>query len=261
MEQEQRLNQLIAMLLAEEKDYEEIQIPADFTSKQKLFRALVNVRPPKAVSQKFLQLQDAYLQEETRKKQIVSLDELEWYTPQIALWKGDITRLQADGIVNAANSAMLGCFAPNHGCIDNVINTYAGVQLRLYMNEIMQKQGHYEETGLAKISPAYNLPSRFVLHTVGPIIYGPLKHKDKQLLKSCYESCLSLADENHLESIAFCCISTGEFHFPNREAAKIAVKTTEDYLKKTGSKLKVIFNVFKDLDERLYQEELAKYVR
>ena len=202
-------------------------------------------------------VQDAYLQEETRKKGVTALSDLEPVQKGIYLWRGDITTLQCDGIVNAANSQMLGCFCPNHGCIDNAIHTFAGVQLRLACAELMRKQGHEEETGKAKITPAFNLPCRYVIHTVGPIIRGQVTKSDKNALASCYRSCLELAEQNGVKSIAFCCISTGEFHFPNDKAAEIAVQTVKDFKSQTHSEIEVIFNVFKDIDYKIYRELLG----
>ena len=152
---------------------------------------------------------------------------------------------------------MTGCYQPCHGCIDNCIHTYAGIQLRNACADIMKEQGHEEPTGAAKITPAYNLPCKYVLHTVGPIISGPLTDKDRMQLASCYRECLKLADENGVASIAFCCISTGVFHFPNDEAARIAVDTVKHYRNETGSKIEVIFNVWKDIDNRIYHELLG----
>ena len=151
---------------------------------------------------------------------------------------------------------MLGCFVPCHGCIDNSIHTFAGIQLRLACAELMKRQGHEEETGKAKITPAFNLPCRYILHTVGPIIYGAVTKSDCELLASCYRSCLELTSENGLGSVAFCCISTGEFHFPNEKAAEIAIKTVKKYKKLTRSKIEVIFNVFKDSDYKIYKRLL-----
>lgn len=176
--------------------------------------------------------------------------------PGIYLWQGDITTLHCDAIVNAANSGMTGCYVPNHRCIDNCIHTFAGIQLRLACEEMMEKQGHEEPTGQAKITPAFNLPCKYILHTVGPIIYGKLRQKDCELLASCYRSCLNLAAENGLESVAFCCISTGEFHFPNEKAAEIAVETVQEFLQKKTSVKKVIFNVFKDTGREIYKHLL-----
>lgn len=172
------------------------------------------------------------------------------------MWQGDITTLKCDAIVNAANSQMTGCYIPHHRCIDNCIHTYAGMQLRYACYQIMEKQGKQEATGKAKITKAYNLPSRYILHTVGPIIYSTVTKKDEELLSSCYRSCLELADAYHLESIAFCCISTGEFHFPKEFATKIAIKTVKEYLKNETSIKKVIFNVFKDEDRDIYERYL-----
>ena len=176
----------------------------------------------------------------------------------IYLWQGDITTLRCDAIVNAANSGMLGCFVPCHGCIDNAIHTFAGVQLRLACARIMDEQGRQEETGGAKLTPAFNLPCRYILHTVGPIVSGRLTQRDCDLLASCYRSCLELAEENHIKSVAFCCISTGEFHFPNRQAAEIAVNTVMEFKEKTPSNMEVIFNVFKDMDAAIYRALLQQ---
>ncbi len=173
------------------------------------------------------------------------------------MWKGDITRLQVGAIVNAANSGMTGCYRPCHNCIDNCIHTYAGIQLRNYCNDMMRKQGYEEPTGQAKITPAFNLPCDYVIHTVGPIVQGGLTEKHEELLKSCYRSCLELAEENGIESIAFCCISTGVFLFPNRRAAGLAVQTVKQYKERTNTKIKVIFNVFKDKDEQIYEQLLG----
>ena len=217
----------------------------------------MNVRPPKKISQNFLNIQDLYLQEELKKQKIISIEELVSVQKGLYLWQGDITKLKADAIVNAGNSALLGCFIPCHGCIDNAIHSYAGVQLRLECQHIMEKQGIPEPTGKAKITKGYNLPAKYVLHTVGPIIRGKLTEKDCELLASCYRSCLELADAYRLKSIAFCCISTGEFHFPNDMAGYIAVNTVKDYLKQTNSKIEVIFNVFKEEDYQIYKRLLG----
>ena len=223
---------------------------------KRLLRSLFNIRMPQPVSPDFLKVQDAYLQEETRRKGITQLVDLQPVQEGIYLWQGDITTLRCDAIVNAANSQMLGCFAPCHGCIDNAIHTYAGVQLRLACGELMQQQGHEEETGKAKITPGFNLPCRYVLHTVGPIVGGRLTKRDQQLLASCYRSCLELAEQNNVKSIAFCCISTGEFHFPNEKAAEIAIQTVKEYRERTYSKMEVIFNVFKETDLNIYRKLL-----
>ena len=257
MNQEERRVYLIQYLLNEDSQYEDISIPDNEFDQKKLLRALMNVRIPKSISNQFITVQDAYLKEEINRKGIVSIDDLDEIQKDLYIWQGDITTLKCDAIVNAANSQMLGCFCPNHGCIDNAIHTYAGVQLRLKMHEIMSLQQILEETGRAKITPAYNLPCQYILHTVGPIVRGVVTNKDKADLKNCYTSCLELAEKNGLESIAFCCISTGEFHFPNDLAAKIAIETVMEYKRETSSRMKVIFNVFKSLDKHIYQDLLG----
>ena len=256
MTQAERRIYLITALLKDQPKFSKIEIPCDEQKQKTLLRSLLNIRMPRPVTEEFLTVQNAYLQEETRRKGITLLSDLEPVQKEIYLWCGDITTLKCDAIVNAANSQMLGCFCPNHGCIDNAIHTFAGVQLRLTCADLMKQQCHEEETGNAKITPAYNLPCRYVLHTVGPIVHGNLTKKDKELLASCYQSCLELAERNGLKSIAFCCISTGEFHFPNDKAAQIAVETVKRYKEQTHSKIEVIFNVFKELDYNIYKELL-----
>lgn len=256
MTQTERRTYLIAALLKEQLQFSEIEIPCDEQEQKSLLRSLFNIRMPEPVTEEFLTVQNAYLQEETRRKGITALSDLEPVQKEIYLWRGDITTLQCDAIVNAANRQMLGCFVPCHGCIDNAIHTYAGVQLRLECSERMKQQGHEEETGRVKITKAYNLPCRHVLHTVGPIIHGGLTQKDKELLASCYQSCLKLAERNGLKSIAFCCISTGEFHFPNDKAAQIAVESVKRYKEQAHRKIEVIFNVFTELDYDIYRELL-----
>ncbi len=257
MTQDEQRIYLIKALLSEEAQYRDMEIPSDVQQQKRLLRALFNVRMPKPVSQEFLSIQDSYLQEETRLKGITDFADLTPVQEGIYLWQGDITTLRCGAIVNAANSQMLGCFYPNHGCIDNAIHTYAGVQLRSACAEIMEHQGHEEETGKAKLTPAFNLPCDYVIHTVGPIVSGWLTKKDKELLASCYRSCLELAEQNDIKSIAFCCISTGEFHFPNDKAAQIAVNTVREYREQTHSRIEVIFNVFKDIDLQIYRELLT----
>ena len=257
MTQTEKRKYLIAYLLDEHEEYKSIEIPADEAEQKKLLRSLFNVRMPAPANSEFIAIQDEYLYEETRQKGITALDGLQPVEQDIYLWQGDITTLACDAIVNAANSQMLGCFCPCHGCIDNAIHTFAGIQLRQKCAELMQLQGHNEETGTAKLTPAYNLPCKYVLHTVGPIIYGALTEHDCQLLASCYRSCLELAEQNGITSIAFCCISTGEFRFPNDKAAEIAIKTVRDFKQNSDSKIKVIFNVFKDTDYKIYRELLG----
>ncbi len=226
-------------------------IPEDAFEQKRLLRGLFNVRPPMPASAEFLAVQDAYLQEATCEKGVTALSDLTPVKPHLYLWRGDITTLAVDAIVNAANSALLGCFSPNHGCIDNAIHTFSGVQLRLACDAIMRAQGHPEPTGGAKLTPGFNLPAKYVLHTVGPIVSGPLTQRHRAQLASCYESCLRLAEENGLKSVAFCCISTGVFGFPQNEAPKIAVDTVTAFQK--DCPIDVVFNVFKEADLRLYQ--------
>lgn len=255
MNQQERRLYLIRELLQETQE-PSLTIPTDFLAQKQLLRGLMNIRPPRPISQSFLRIQDAYLQEEQRKKGIVSLDTLSPIQPGIYLWRGDITTLSCDAIVNAANSGMTGCYVPNHHCIDNCIHTFSGVQLRLVCANLMQQQGYAEPTGQAKITPAYNLPCRYILHTVSPIISGRVSRKDRAALASCYHSCLELAAAHQLESVAFCCISTGEFHFPNEQAAEIAVQTVQQFLRQETSVKQVIFNVFKDVDQAIYKRLL-----
>ena len=255
MTQSERRIYLIDRLAAERG--EGIAVPENGQAQKRLLRALFNVRPPIPADEEFLRVQDAYLKEETRRKGVTDLATLTSIRPDIYLWQGDITTLKCDAIVNAANNKMLGCFCPNHGCIDNAIHTFAGVELRLACAELMAKQGHDEPTGQAKITPAFNLPCRYVIHTVGPIVGGRLTERDCELLRSCYRSCLALADEKQLESIAFCCISTGEFRFPNERAAEIAIQAVKDYKKETKSGIKVIFDVWKNKDYEIYTRLLG----
>ncbi|MCD8248514.1 MAG: protein-ADP-ribose hydrolase [Lachnospiraceae bacterium] len=256
MTQDERRIYLIRALLAEEARYQEMEIPSDVPQQKRLLRALFNVRMPRPVSGEFLKIQDAYLQEETSRKGITELSDLTPVQEGVYLWQGDITTLRCGAIVNAANSQMLGCFCPNHGCIDNAIHTYAGIQLRAACAELMERQGQEEETGRAKITPAFNLPCDYVLHTVGPIIRGRQTEEDRELLASCYRSCLTLAEQNDVRSVAFCCISTGEFHFPNDRAAQIAVSTVKEYKEQLSNEIEVIFNVFKDIDLQIYRKLL-----
>ena len=256
MTQDERRIYLIKYLLEEQHEPER-EIPADVNGQKRLLRSLMNVRRAKPISEDFLRVQDEYLQAELAQKEIVSVHDLTPLEPGIYVWQGDITTIACDAIVNAANSAMTGCYYPCHGCIDNAIHSYAGVQLRLACDAIIKAQGHEEPTGTAKITEAYNLPCKYVLHTVGPIITGALTKQDEELLVSCYRSCLALAEEYGLKSIAFCCISTGEFRFPNQRAAELAIQTVRQYRAETGSEIEVIFNVFKDIDDYIYRELLG----
>ena len=255
-----RLEQLQALngaLLAEMPEYrpQGEQFPREEGEQRRLLRSLMNLRPPMPLDPDFLAAQDALLSAETAEKGVVDGDAL---TPTqadncLVLWQGDITRLRADAIVNAANSALLGCFHPCHGCIDNAIHSAAGLQLRDECFRLMEAQGHPEPNGRAKLTGGYNLPARHVLHTVGPIVRGRVTQRDREELASCYRACLELVEERGLHSVAFCCISTGEFHFPNREAARIAVDTVKECLRQKTSIRRVIFNVFKDLDAEIYR--------
>lgn len=256
MNQEERRRFLIEELLRERLSGQPQEIPADVGRQKMMLRGLMNVRHPGAVNRRFLEVQNAYLQGELAEKKITSLADLHPVQDGIYLWRGDITTLECGAIVNAANSSMTGCYQPCHNCIDNCIHTYAGVQLRLKCAELMERQGYAEPTGKAKITPAYNLPCEYVIHTVGPIVEGKLTQRHCEQLKSCYRSCLTLAEENQIRSIAFCCISTGVFMFPNEKAAEIAVQTVQEYKTETGSRIEVIFNVFKEQDERIYRKLL-----
>lgn len=256
MNQSEKRVYLIKELLSEHLEVQNIEIPKEPKDQKKLLRSLMNIRMPVKINKEFLKVQDAYLQNETAEKGITDISDLTPIQKSIYLWQGDITTLKCDAIVNAANSDLTGCYVPCHNCIDNIIHTYAGVQLRLECARIMERQGHKEAAGQAKITPAYNLPCAWVLHTVGPVINGNPTKKDCRLLASCYRSCLELAAKNKLNSIAFCCISTGVFHFPNEQAAEIAIETVKNYFTETNRKMKVIFNVFKKTDYEIYQNLL-----
>jgi O-acetyl-ADP-ribose deacetylase (regulator of RNase III) len=264
MNQSEKRIYLIKELVAENPNLRGTRIPADSGDQRRVLRSLMNIRWAAPISEEFEKIQDEYLQEINKDRGIVEIDELEEKEKDLYVWQGDITRLRVGAIVNAANSGMTGCYSPCHACIDNCIHTYAGIQLRNYCQNMMdtlakEHGGTYEEpTGLAKITPAFNLPCDYVIHTVGPIVSGRLTKEHERLLASCYESCLKIADENEVSSIAFCCISTGVFMFPNERAAEIAVDTVRSYKEKTGSAIKVIFNVFKDLDKELYESLLSE---
>ncbi len=262
MERIQQLQVLNKMLLAEMPEYEEQarSFPWEEKAQRRLLRSLMNVRPPMPLNPVFVAAQDELLSAEREEKGTVDGNTLPVTAthPKVAVWQGDITQLKVDAIVDADNSALLGCFCPCHGCIDNAIHSAAGLQLRDECNRIMQVQGHPEPNGKAKITGGYNLPARYVLHTVGPIIQGRVTRQDREELAGCYRSCLELAAKRGLSSVAFCCISTGEFHFPNQEAAEIAVETVTDFLRCSTSIQKVIFNVFKDIDAQIYRNLLVE---
>ena len=257
MNQSERRMFLIQVLLKEHPEYQGLRIPADADAQRQLLRGLLNIREPRRIGTDFLQIQDEYLQEETAAKGITDAADLTPLQPGLYLWQGDITTLKCDAIVNAANSGMTGCYCPNHGCIDNAIHSAAGLQLRDACAEIMRAQGRPEPAGRAKLTRAYNLPARYVLHTVGPIVGRWVTWKDRRELAACYRSCLALAAEHDLRSVVFCCISTGVFRFPNQAAAEIAVATVRRYLAEHNSKMKVIFNVFKDKDREIYERLLG----
>ena len=261
MNQREQLAFLIGALLEEIPEYREQagQFPADDAGQRRLLRSLMNVRPPMPLDPKFLEVQDALLSAEAEAKGVVDGETLSPTAgdPRLVLWQGDITRLRADAIVDADNAALLGCFAPCHGCIDNAIHSAAGLQLREECRRIMAEQGRPEPNGRARLTEGYNLPARYVLHTVGPIVRGRVTGENRRELASCYRACLELAAEHGLRSVAFCCISTGEFRFPNREAAGIAVDTVTGFLRCNTSIQRVIFNVFQELDERIYRSLLG----
>ena len=254
MTQDERREYLIQYLLKEKIPFGRQNIPTDKQGQENLLRSLMNVRPPRPIGNDFLKIQDEYLTERNIERGITDIDTLAPVKSdsRLYIWQGDITTLKCDAIVNACNSQMLGCFSPMHACIDNFIHTYAGMELRLKMHEIMAKQGHEEETGKAKITSGYNLPAKYILHTVGPIIQWKVTKEDEDLLASCYTECLKLAADTGVESIAFCCLSTGVFRFPQQRAAEIATNTVKQYLNKDSRIKKVIFNVFKDEDLKIY---------
>lgn len=254
MTQQERLSTLLDFLMSEIPSYENKEKPTQLSEQKNLLRALMNIRQPRPIPENILEIQDDYLQEEM-KGNIISLSTLTPIRPNQYIWQGDITTLGVDAIVNAANSDLLGCFRPGHSCVDNIIHTASGMQLRLACHELMEKQGKPEATGNAKITPAYNLPSKHVIHTVGPIVRDKLELFHKQGLEKCYQSCLELALEHELHSIAFCCISTGVFHFPQDIACDIATETVASFLNKYPNSINVIFNVYKDEDLALYQKK------
>ena len=256
MNQSERRLFLIQSLLNEREDGARKPIPQGAEMQKRVLRTLMNVRRPKPIGEDFLRVQDEYLREELAHAEVTDVKDLTPVADDLYLWQGDITKLRCGAIVNAANSGMTGCYSPCHSCIDNCIHTYAGVQLRLECDRIMAAQGHEEPTGQAKITKAYNLPCDYVLHTVGPIVGNEVTQEDEHLLASCYQSCLELAEKNGVQSVAFCCISTGVFRFPNQRAAEIAVETVRQYKQTHHSSIKVIFNVFKEKDKAIYEQLL-----
>ena len=254
MVQEERRRYLIQELLSEQPRYRDMEIP-DKEQEQ----SLMNIRPPRPIGDEFLKVQDEYLREEVRKKGIVCSDTLSvsLFDHRLVLWRGDITTLKVDAIVNAANSALRGCFVPCHSCVDNIIHSVSGIQLRLACDALMTEQGYEEPIGKAKMTPAFNLPCRYVLHTVGPMVHGQLTKEHCRQLSDCYRSCIKLAADSGLRSVAFCCISTGEFHFPQKRAAEIALQTVTDFLRTDERIEKVVFNVFQQEDYDIYQRLLG----
>lgn len=272
MNNDERLDYLVEELCRDSEQYKDIKYQK--SDRRALMRSLMNIRMPKPIADEFIKEQNLFLKEEAEQKGIVTLNDMPTikelynssykFADKISIWQGDITRLAVDAIVNAANSQMLGCFVPCHKCIDNAIHSAAGIQLRdecfKYMNDKMTKDMDYEEpTGRAVVTSAYNLPCRYVIHTVGPIVSGELTESLRNDLKSCYQSCLKEAVKKGIRSIAFCCISTGEFHFPNDEAAAIAINTVTEFLKADYEKIdRIVFNVFKDLDKKIYSNAFIK---
>lgn len=247
---------LINYLMNENPEYKEVRIPSLESEQFRLYRSLVNVRPADEISAEYLTAEDEYLRQKTAEKGITDIADLSPVEDDIYLWRGDITTLKCGAIVNAANSGMTGCYQPCHNCIDNCIHTFAGIRLRLNCSEIMKKQGYPEPAGQAKITPAYNLPCEYVIHTVGPIVQENLTAEHCRLLESCYRSCLEIAVQDGIDSIGFCCISTGVFGFPKQEAAEIAVRTVRDFMK--SHRIKVIFNVFGSEDYDIYRKILGE---
>ncbi|MBR6386353.1 MAG: protein-ADP-ribose hydrolase [Ruminococcus sp.] len=251
-----KLDFLINYLLSERNDVDGIEIPENDENKFQLYRSLVNIRPVMKADEDFLKAEDEYLTELTQSKGITDIADLSPVEDGIYLWKGDITTLKCGAIVNAANSGLTGCYRPCHSCIDNCIHTFAGVRLRYKCGQLMEQQGHEEPTGMAKITPAYNLPSDYIIHTVGPIVNGHLTDEHCRLLENSYKSCLDIAIKNDIRSIAFCCISTGVFGFPQEKAAGIAVHTVREF--RTTHDIQVVFDVFGDDDYEIYKRLLSR---
>lgn len=262
--QEQRLDYLVEEFKADSVEYKDLEIPKDEEGKRRVLRSLMNIRMPKKMPDDVMTVQDEYLKERAADKGIVELSGIPVIRDVISIWQGDITRLAVDAIVNAANSQMLGCFVPMHTCIDNCIHTFAGIRLReecnRKMNELRIRYGKdYEQpTAVPMLTDAYNLPAKKVIHIVGPIVRYKLTPALEKDLADCYRNTLDMCRENDLKSVAFCCISTGVFRFPNKRAAEIAVDTVGKWLAEhDGQMERVIFNVFKDDDRDIYKELLS----
>ncbi len=260
----EKLDYLIGYLLKERNEIIEIN-KLSYEDKKRIYRSLCNIRDAKPISEKYLKIENEYLQEELNKKNITNVVDIKTiqnpnlpYNDKICLWKGDITTLKIDAIVNAANSQGLGCFVPLHSCVDNIIGSNAGVSIRLECNEIMKKKNYFLPTGKAFITNGYNLPAKYVIHTVGPIIYERVTEKEKRELSNCYINSLKLAIQKGIRTIAFPCISTGEFRFPQDEACKIAISAVENFLKENKDKIdKIVFNVYKEEDYRIYEQNIG----
>ena len=263
MTQEERLDYLVEEFKTDSVQYKDLQTPDDIEGKRRILRSLMNIRMPKMLPEAVLKTQDEYLTERVNEKGVVALSDIPEIRDGLSIWQGDITRLAVDAIVNAANSQMLGCFVPMHTCIDNCIHTFAGVQLRAecarQMEQLKNRYGRdYEQpTAVPMLTGAYNLPAKRVIHIVGPIVKDGLTPELEKDLAYCYRNTLDMCRENGIKSVAFCCISTGVFRFPNKQAAEIAVKTVMEWMaENSGEMNRVIFNVFKDEDKEYYEQLL-----
>ena len=263
MNQNERLDYLIEAFKEDSGEYKNLKVPVDTEGKKRILRSLMNIRMPREMNTEVLKIQDEYLREAINENGIVYLSDIDTVEDNISIWQGDITRLKVDAIVNAANSQMLGCFIPMHSCIDNCIHTFAGVELRNECNKKMNRlkirygRDYEQPTAIPMLTDAYNLPAKKIVHIVGPIVQGGLSKRNEEDLKNCYKNTLDLCVENGLRSVAFCCISTGVFHFPNKRAAEIAVANVREWLKENQGKMdRIIFNVFKDEDKKYYEREL-----
>ena len=272
MNQNERLDYLVEQFKEDSVQYRNLETPADTAGKKRILRSLMNIRMPKMLPPAVLKIQDDYLQERNRENGIVEISDIPTvaelgskhaFADKLSVWQGDITRLAVDAIVNAANSQMLGCFVPMHTCIDNCIHTFAGVQLRAECNQKMKElrseygPDYEQPTAVPMLTDGYNLPAKKIIHIVGPVVSGRLTASLEQDLADCYKNTLDLCMEKGIKSVAFCCISTGVFHFPNKRAAEIAAETVADWLVGHPDAMeRVIFNVYKDEDKEYYEAEL-----